>query len=114
MTDKSNERKVPAGRIARLAKFGGLASAVAGNIVKGVTKQIISGQRPSLSQSLLDTDNAVSITKRLAHMRGAAMKVGQLLSMDAGELLPAEWEPILSRLRQEADPMPKAQLLKTL
>ncbi|MFT6248663.1 MAG: putative unusual protein kinase regulating ubiquinone biosynthesis (AarF/ABC1/UbiB family) [Cognaticolwellia sp.] len=114
MTKKYNERKVPSGRIARFAKLGGLASAVAGNIVKGATKQIISGQRPSLTQSLLNIDNAISITTRLAHMRGAAMKIGQLLSMDAGELLPAEWEPILSRLRQEADPMPKAQLIKTL
>ena len=114
MTEKRNERKVPSGRIARFAKLGGLASAVAGNIVKGATQQMLSGQRPSLTQSLLNIDNAVSITKRLAHMRGAAMKLGQLLSMDAGELLPVEWEPILSRLRQEADPMPKAQLLKTL
>ena len=114
MTEKRNGRKVPSGRIARLARLGGLASAVAGNIVKGATKQILSGQRPSLTQSLMNIDNAISITKRLAHMRGAAMKLGQLLSMDAGELLPAEWEPILSRLRQEADPMPKAQLLKTL
>jgi predicted unusual protein kinase regulating ubiquinone biosynthesis (AarF/ABC1/UbiB family) len=114
MTKKYNERKVPSGRIARFAKLGGLASAVAGNIVKGATKQIFSGQRPSLTQSLLNIDNAISITTRLAHMRGAAMKIGQLLSMDAGELLPAEWEPILSRLRQEADPMPKAQLIKTL
>jgi predicted unusual protein kinase regulating ubiquinone biosynthesis (AarF/ABC1/UbiB family) len=114
MTNSSNERKVPSGRITRLAKFGGLASALVGNIVKGTTKQIFSGQRPSLTQSLLNTDNAVSITKRLAHMRGAAMKLGQLLSMDAGELLPAEWELILSRLRQEANPMPKAQLLSTL
>ncbi|WP_412972104.1 ABC1 kinase family protein [Glaciecola sp. MF2-115] len=114
MSEKRSERKVPSGRLSRLAKFGGLASAVAGNIVKGATQQILSGQRPSLNQSLLNTDNALSITKRLAHMRGAAMKVGQLLSMDAGELLPAEWEPILSRLRQQADPMPKAQLLKTL
>jgi predicted unusual protein kinase regulating ubiquinone biosynthesis (AarF/ABC1/UbiB family) len=114
MTKKYNERKVPSGRIARFAKLGGLASAVAGNIVKGATKQILSGQRPSLTQSLMNVDNAISITKRLAHMRGAAMKLGQLLSMDAGELLPVEWEPILSRLRQEADPMPKAQLLKTL
>jgi predicted unusual protein kinase regulating ubiquinone biosynthesis (AarF/ABC1/UbiB family) len=114
MTNSSNERKVPSGRITRLAKFGGLASALVGNIVKGTTKQIFSGQRPSLTLSLLNTDNAVSITKRLAHMRGAAMKLGQLLSMDAGELLPAEWELILSRLRQEADPMPKTQLLSTL
>jgi predicted unusual protein kinase regulating ubiquinone biosynthesis (AarF/ABC1/UbiB family) len=114
MTTKPTGRKVPSGRISRLAQFGGLASAVAGNIIKDTTKQILSGQRPSLNQSLLNSDNALSITKRLAHMRGAAMKLGQLLSMDAGELLPAQWEPILSRLRQQADSMPKSQLLKTL
>jgi predicted unusual protein kinase regulating ubiquinone biosynthesis (AarF/ABC1/UbiB family) len=114
MSNKPISRKVPSGRLSRFAKFGGIASAVAGNIVKGATKQILSGQLPNLSQSLLNTDNATSITKRLAHMRGAAMKLGQLLSMDAGELLPAEWEPILSRLREQADSMPKAQLLKTL
>jgi predicted unusual protein kinase regulating ubiquinone biosynthesis (AarF/ABC1/UbiB family) len=114
VTGKRAERKVPSGRVSRLAKFGGLATAIAGNIVKSASQQILSGQRPSLNQSLLNADNAISITKRLAHMRGAAMKMGQLLSMDAGELLPPEWETILSRLRQEADPMPKAQLLKTL
>ena len=47
-------------------------------------------------------------------MRGAAMKVGQMLSMDAGEFLPPEWEPILATLRQGADAMPKSQLLETL
>lgn len=114
MSNKPISRKVPSGRLSRFAKFGGIASAVAGNMLKGATKQMLSGQLPSLKQNLLNTDNASSITKRLAHMRGAAMKLGQLLSMDAGELLPAEWEPILSRLREKADPMPKAQLLKTL
>jgi predicted unusual protein kinase regulating ubiquinone biosynthesis (AarF/ABC1/UbiB family) len=47
-------------------------------------------------------------------MRGAAMKVGQLLAMDAGEFLPSEWEPILAQLRQSADAMPKDQLLYML
>jgi predicted unusual protein kinase regulating ubiquinone biosynthesis (AarF/ABC1/UbiB family) len=114
MADKPTSRKVPSGRLSRLAKFGGIASAVAGNVAKGAAKQILTGQRPSFNQNLLNSDNATSITKRLAHMRGAAMKLGQLLSMDAGELLPAEWEPILSRLREQADPMPKSQLLATL
>jgi predicted unusual protein kinase regulating ubiquinone biosynthesis (AarF/ABC1/UbiB family) len=114
MTNKPTPRKVPSGRLSRLAIFGGIASAVAGNIVKGAAKQMLTGQLPSFNQNLLNTNNATSITKRLARMRGAAMKLGQLLSMDAGELLPAEWEPILSRLREQADPMPKSQLLATL
>lgn len=108
------EKKVPSSRLARFAKLTGLATAVSGNVIKDVSKQLLNGERPSLSASLLSTDNANSITSRLAQMRGAAMKLGQLLSMDAGELLPAEWEPILSRLRHQADAMPKKQLLSVL
>jgi predicted unusual protein kinase regulating ubiquinone biosynthesis (AarF/ABC1/UbiB family) len=32
-------------------------------------------------------------------MRGAAMKIGQLLSMEAGDILPEPLPDILSRLR---------------
>ena len=34
--------------------------------------------------------NAHRVADKLSHMRGAAMKVGRLLSMDAGDLLPPE------------------------
>ncbi|NKX42483.1 AarF/ABC1/UbiB kinase family protein, partial [Rhodobacteraceae bacterium R_SAG2] len=47
-------------------------------------------------------------------MRGAAMKLGQLLSMDAGDILPQEFAVILSRLRAEADFMPPRQLKQVL
>jgi len=107
-------RKVPTGRLSRLASFGGLAGSIAANVVKDAGKQLLSGSKPSLSRSVLSSDNARSITNKLANMRGAAMKVGQLLSMDAGDILPEQWEPILSRLRQQADPMPKSQLLSAL
>jgi predicted unusual protein kinase regulating ubiquinone biosynthesis (AarF/ABC1/UbiB family) len=43
-------------------------------------------------------------------MRGAAMKMGQLLSMDAGGLVPPELAEILGRLRADATPMPPRQL----
>ena len=43
-------------------------------------------------------------------MRGAAMKMGQLLSMDAGHLLPPELAHILARLRNDAHAMPLSQL----
>ena len=114
MLDKRKPSKVPSSRLSRLASFGGLAGSIAGSVIKGTTTQILSGKSPSLTQSLLTQDNALSITNKLAKMRGAAMKIGQLLSMDAGDVLPEAWEPILSRLRQSADPMPKSQLLATL
>jgi predicted unusual protein kinase regulating ubiquinone biosynthesis (AarF/ABC1/UbiB family) len=42
------------------------------------------------------------------------MKIGQLLSMDAGEMLPPEMAEILARLRAEAEPMPPRQLRDVL
>ncbi|OYW36021.1 MAG: ubiquinol-cytochrome C reductase [Brevundimonas sp. 12-68-7] len=42
------------------------------------------------------------------------MKVGQLMSMDAGELLPPELSDILARLRSDARPMPPVQLTAAL
>jgi predicted unusual protein kinase regulating ubiquinone biosynthesis (AarF/ABC1/UbiB family) len=42
------------------------------------------------------------------------MKLGQLISMDAGDFLPEELAVILGRLRDDADPMPKDQLIVTL
>jgi len=42
------------------------------------------------------------------------MKMGQLLSMDAGEMLPPELSEILSRLRADAHPMPGPQLKAVL
>ena len=47
-------------------------------------------------------------------MRGAAMKVGQLISMDAGDMLPPELAQIFDRLRSEAHHMPWPQLKRVL
>ena len=42
------------------------------------------------------------------------MKIGQLLSMDAGDLLPPALTEILARLRASANPMPAKQLAQVL
>ncbi|MEM8825529.1 MAG: AarF/ABC1/UbiB kinase family protein, partial [Pseudomonadota bacterium] len=51
---------------------------------------------------------------QLANLRGAAMKMGQMISMDAGDMLPAELADILARLRDNAQHMPPQQLNKVL
>ena len=42
------------------------------------------------------------------------MKAGQLLSMDAGDLIASELAAILARLRADARPMPVSQVVKTM
>ncbi|MBX7493456.1 AarF/ABC1/UbiB kinase family protein [Qipengyuania sp. 1NDW9] len=112
--DTSRHRSVPASRIGRLGGFTRLAGGLAGGALSEGARRIASGERPRLDQLLLTPANAKRLTDRLAHLRGAAMKLGQMISMDAGDLLPPELSEILARLRERADFMPPKQLDKVL
>lgn len=102
--------KVPKGRLSRLGQLSSLATRVAGSMVTEGVKQLAQGNRPKASELLLTPSNAKRVAEQLAQLRGAAMKVGQLLSMDAGDLLPPELTELLARLRAEAKAMPISQL----
>jgi len=91
-----------------------MASGVAGNMLLAGARELAQGKRPRLSDLLLTPTNVQRITQQLAQMRGAAMKVGQLISMDAGDLLPPELAAILARLRSDAHAMPQRQVQAVL
>ncbi len=114
MKTSSVAHAVPSSRLSRLVRMGSLASGIAGNMFAEGVRQLAHGRRPSLDELLLTPANARRVADQLAQLRGAAMKVGQLLSMDAGELLPPELSEILSRLRADARPMPMSQLVSVL
>lgn len=108
------ELKVPSSRFSRATKLGGLFAKVATNVAYHGTKEFVKGKKPVFSDLLLTPNNLQKLTNELASMRGAAMKLGQLLSMDAGELLPPELSSILAKLRDNANAMPHKQLVKLL
>lgn len=105
---------VPTGRAARLFRFGGIASGIAGNVAAGGLRALASGKRPDLGQLLLTPANTRHLTDGLSHLRGAALKLGQMLSMDTGLVLPGELTAILARMRDDARHMPPKQLQTTL
>jgi predicted unusual protein kinase regulating ubiquinone biosynthesis (AarF/ABC1/UbiB family) len=107
-------RNVPSGRLSRLAVFGRLAGGVAGGMMTEGARRLAAGERPRISDLLLTPGNAVKLADRLSHLRGAAMKLGQMISMDAGDILPAGLSAILARLRDNAYHMPPAQLQSVL
>lgn len=115
MSDPRNRPlPVPSGRLSRMARLGGMTARVAGNMaVRGVA-ELGQGRRPAMRDLLLTPGNVRRITDDLARMRGAAMKLGQLISMDSGEMLPPELAEIMARLRAEADFMPPQQLKSVL
>ena len=101
---------VPSGRGSRLMRLGWMATGVAGGMLAEGARQLAQGNRPKVSDLLLTPANARRVADQLAKLRGAAMKVGQLVSMESGDLLPPALAEILARLRSDARAMPKAQV----
>lgn len=113
---KSNSQQaaVPSTRIGRFARVAKLAGGVASGMIAEGGRRLRSGERPRARDMLLTPRNAQRVADELARMRGAAMKLGQMLSMDGGEFLPRQLADILARLRDEADYMPFDQLDRTM
>ena len=105
---------VPRGRARRFGRFARLAGGVAGNMLAHGAVQLAAGKRPRAKDLLLTPNNALKLTRQLAEMRGAAMKLGQIFSMDTGDLLPRELADILATLRDRGYAMPDAQLEEVL
>jgi predicted unusual protein kinase regulating ubiquinone biosynthesis (AarF/ABC1/UbiB family) len=91
-----------------------MAAGVAGNMALNGLVQLSRGERPSSRDLLLTPRNIRRVADELAKMRGAAMKIGQLVSMDTGDVLPPELSQIMARLRADADFMPPKQLRQVL
>ena len=62
----------------------------------------------------LTAANAEKLAKRLAGMRGAAMKMGQILSMESADILPREFADALAVLRDSANTMPHSQVRRVM
>lgn len=111
---KKQQNTVPSNRFSRLSSLGGLASRLAGNVLVEGVKKFSQGEKPTLNQLVMTPTNMTHIADKLAQLRGAAMKVGQILSMDSGNFLPEELTERLSRLRSDANAMPHKQLIAML
>ncbi|MDD1633296.1 MAG: AarF/ABC1/UbiB kinase family protein [Methylococcaceae bacterium] len=117
MSDERPPRRrsrVPAGRLERLARFGWMAGEfAAGGLVEG-TRRFFGGAAADTASALLNPENARRLAQRLSRLRGAAMKLGQLLSLESTDVLPPEFAEALAVLRASADTMPPAQVRRVL
>ena len=112
MSDTS--KAVPRGRLSRLGVFGKLAGGVAGGVIAEGARRLADGQRPRMSELLLTPANVGRVAEQLSQLRGAAMKLGQMISLDSGDILPPELTQMLAKLRDNAHHMPPAQLQQVL
>lgn len=113
MATRRRASQVPAGRLDRLVRLGTIAGGFAlGGLAEGARRLLGGGE--SRSNPFLTGSNAVRLARRLSRMRGAAMKLGQLLSLHGEELVPPEFAGALAILRDSADTMPPGQVRRVL
>ena len=74
---------IPSGKVSRASKVAVAGLKIGGNYLKHYSKKI-TNQKPT--QEDLDKDNAADIYTCLSEMKGSALKVAQMLSMDRGAL----------------------------
>ncbi len=107
-------RSVTRSRLGRLSQLGRLAGGLAAGALNEGTRQLLQGRRPRAGDMWLTEANAQRLSERLSEMRGAAMKVGQLLSLDSGQLLPEPLSQALASLRDNAHQMPLGEVAEVL
>ncbi|VDP15857.1 unnamed protein product, partial [Onchocerca flexuosa] len=121
LNTKNRERKVPSSRIARFAQFGQLgvsltvgAAAEISKRTLGFNKRVSSSADTSITSAsenpFLTEANAEKIVRTLCRVRGAALKLGQMLSIQDSDLISPTLLKIFERVRHSADFMPLWQV----
>ena len=105
---------IPQTRLGRLARIGVAAGELAMGAAAEGLKRLSRGQAPEFGAALLSAANAEKLAARLARLRGAAMKIGQLVSLQGEDVLPPEFAKALEVLRSQAAPMPAHQVRRVL
>lgn len=106
------ESTVPSSRFGRLWNYGGLAAGMLGGAMsEGVSRAFGGGGEGSV---LLSGKNMERLVAKLSRMRGAALKLGQMMSFQDSKMLPKPIQEVLQRVQDKADYMPAWQRDKVL
>ncbi len=100
---------IPTGKVQRATRFVSTGAKIGGNYLKFYTKKIITGDS---SRAELDESNAEDIYNSLSELKGSALKVAQMLSMDQG-LLPGAYTQKFSQAQYNAPPLSYPLVVKT-
>lgn len=120
LSARARERRVPANRLTRLMSYGGLAAGLGAGAIAEVTRRTLGLTEPGKGEGVIDSNpflteaNAERIVNTLCRVRGAALKLGQMLSIQDSSFINPQLQAIFERVRQSADFMPTGQMAKTL
>ncbi len=103
------QEKIATKKAERAMQFLGTGAKIGGNYIKYYTKKIINGDT---GKAALHQENAEDIYDTLSDLKGSALKVAQMLSMDKG-ILPQEYTEKFALSQYAAKPLSGPLVVKT-
>lgn len=97
----NEQSKIPTGKVERATRFVGTGLKVGTNYIKHYTRKLMD---PSVGKEQLHADNAEDIYETLSNLKGSALKVAQMLSMDKG-MLPKAYSDRFAMSQYSAPPL---------
>jgi predicted unusual protein kinase regulating ubiquinone biosynthesis (AarF/ABC1/UbiB family) len=101
--------KIATSKVDRTLKFVGTGAKIGGNYIKHYVKKAFD---PSLDKEELHKENAEDIYNSLSQLKGSALKVAQMLSMDKA-ILPKAYSDKFTMAQYSAPPLSGPLVVKT-
>lgn len=103
------QKSIPVSKTERSAKFVKTGIQIGGNYIKHYSKKLFN---PDLNRDQLNEDNATDIYKSLSELKGSALKIAQMLSMDKN-ILPQSYVDKFTQSQYNAPPLSGPLIVKT-
>ncbi|MFT7613288.1 MAG: putative unusual protein kinase regulating ubiquinone biosynthesis (AarF/ABC1/UbiB family) [Parvicellaceae bacterium] len=101
--------KIPTSKVKRAAKIVSAGAKVSGNYMKYYAKRAIGSEN---AKEELDEENAEDIYQSLSELKGSALKMAQIMSMDKG-MMPTAFSKKFSQAQYSAPPLSYPLVVKT-
>jgi predicted unusual protein kinase regulating ubiquinone biosynthesis (AarF/ABC1/UbiB family) len=109
MPNQKEQTSIPTSKVQRATKFISTGAKIGGNYLKHYGKRLVN---PNLTKDQLHEDNATDIYNSLSQLKGSALKVAQMLSMDKN-LLPTAYQNQFAMAQYSAPPLSFPLVVRT-
>ncbi|CAE6437143.1 unnamed protein product [Rhizoctonia solani] len=111
---KLTPSRVPSSRLGRLFHYGSLAASLTAGTASEYVRRAARGSGTEAGSPMMSEANVSRLVDKLSRMRGAALKLGQFLSIQDAHVLPEQIERVLRQVQNNAHYMPNSQLEQVL
>lgn len=103
------QNSIPSTKVERAMRFVKTGAQIGGNYIKHYSKKMVD---PSLSRDELHEDNATDVYNALSELKGSALKVAQMLSMEKN-VLPRQYTNKFQMAQYSAPPLSGPLIVQT-